>query len=72
MSSRLRHLLRTSAALVLVVLGLVGLILPLMPGIPFLIAGLAILGSDHPLRARIMRWLGRIRGTTTGPRESSR
>ena len=41
-------------------LGIVGLALPLLPGIPFLLVGLKLLGPDHPVTrptARLMqRW----------------
>ena len=34
---------------VLIICGLLGLILPIIPGIPLLIAGAALLGANHPL-----------------------
>jgi uncharacterized protein len=52
--------LRAGAGLVLVVSGLVGVILPIIPGLPLLLAGLAILGVDHPVlrpvTASLRRW----------------
>jgi uncharacterized membrane protein YbaN (DUF454 family) len=39
------------------VLGVVGLFLPLLPGIPLLIIGAALLGPDHPVRRMLSRWL---------------
>jgi hypothetical protein len=52
--------IRVVAGLVLLVVGLAGLVLPLLPGIPIMIAGFALLGSDHPLhvavRRRLERW----------------
>jgi len=56
-----RRLFRTSAGLALIAIGVLGLLLPVMPGIPFLVAGLAVLGTEHPVRARIVRWLRRLR-----------
>jgi uncharacterized membrane protein YbaN (DUF454 family) len=37
--------------------GIIGLVLPLIPGIPLLLAGAAVLGSDHPLVRNSKRWL---------------
>jgi uncharacterized membrane protein YbaN (DUF454 family) len=51
--------IRSAAGLVLVVVGVAGLVLPILPGIPILIAGLALLGTDHPLRVAITRRLHR-------------
>jgi uncharacterized membrane protein YbaN (DUF454 family) len=39
---------RTVAGIVLVVLGFLGLLLPVIPGIPLLVAGVALLGTGHP------------------------
>jgi len=47
----------------LVALGALGLVLPVIPGIPLLIAGVALLGPKHPLvrpvAERVARWRGR-------------
>jgi hypothetical protein len=53
--------IRTAAGVVLLVVGAAGLVLPLLPGIPLIIAGLALLGTDHPLRVAITRRLERWR-----------
>jgi len=41
-------------------LGLVGMVLPVLPGIPFLLAGVALLGTNHPwvrpFMARLRLW----------------
>lgn len=47
--------IRSVTGMVLVLLGLVGIVLPIIPGLPLLIAGVALLGADHPLRAFIDR-----------------
>lgn len=52
---------RTVAGLVLIALGLLGLLLPVMPGIPFLIAGVAMVGVDHPVLRPFRRFLARFR-----------
>src|SRR5262249_61495591 len=52
---RVMRRIRSIAGLTLVALGLVGIVLPLMPGVPLLLAGIALLGSDHPLRAIVER-----------------
>ncbi len=55
----MKRSIRTAAGLVLLVVGVAGLVLPVLPGIPILIAGLALLGADHPLRVAITRRLER-------------
>ena len=68
-------LLRAAAGMLLISAGMVGMILPIIPGIPFLLAGLFLLGPDHPLARsvrqhklvrpvfeRLERWRGTWRG----------
>jgi len=43
------QVVRVSGGMVLIVLGSVGTILLIIPGIPLLVAGLAIIGFEHPL-----------------------
>jgi len=38
-------------------LGIVGLALPLLPGIPLLIIGLALLGREDRVRSWLARWI---------------
>ena len=49
----------------MIALGLIGLVLPIMPTIPFLLAAVALLGRDHPLVRpfieRLDRWRKSIR-----------
>ena len=51
---------RVVTGLFLIGLGLVGTLLPVIPGIPLVVAGVALAGSDHPwirpLRERYHRW----------------
>lgn len=53
----------------LIALGLAGVLLPIMPGMPFLLIGAALLGHDHPLvrpfKKRLERWRGARRHATT-------
>lgn len=41
-------------------LGVIGVLVPIIPGLPFFIAGVALLGPDHPLvrrlRGRLKEW----------------
>jgi uncharacterized protein len=52
--------LRIGGGLILIAAGLLGVILPIIPGVPLLLAGLAILGVDHPVlrpvTASLRRW----------------
>ena len=53
----LKRGLRVTAGLVLVVLGLLGLALPIMPGWVFVIPGLMILGREFHWARRLLDWL---------------
>ena len=52
---------RTIVGYALLAAGVAGVLLPLIPGIPFLIGAIAVLGSDHalirPWKDRIDRWI---------------
>jgi hypothetical protein len=45
----LRKHLKVVGGCTLIFLGLLGMILPIIPGIPILVAGVAMLGTDHPI-----------------------
>jgi uncharacterized membrane protein YbaN (DUF454 family) len=55
-----RSALRTAVGLLLVLLGLIGMLLPIMPGLPLVIVGVAMIGLDHPIIrpfvSRLKRW----------------
>jgi len=70
--SRPSEILRTTVGLILIVAGILGLVLPIVPGIPLLLAGLAILGTEHPVRVAVIRWLRRWRVISDRPPDSSR
>jgi uncharacterized protein YqgC (DUF456 family) len=51
-----RHL-KIAAGLALLIVGVAGLVLPIIPGVPLLVAGAAILGPRHPIiRPFSVRW----------------
>jgi hypothetical protein len=52
----MRHALRVGLGVVLVLVGIAGLILPIMPGWVFLIPGLVILGDYFPPIKRLLHW----------------
>ena len=57
---RTRHkMIRRISAYVLLGLGVAGLALPLLPGIPLLILGVALLEPNHPLKRKLGRWISR-------------
>ena len=64
--SRLRQL--TGSFLLWV--GVAGVLLPLVPGTPFLLAGLALLGTDQTAIERVRRWTQWIRGVRLRAPES--
>jgi uncharacterized membrane protein YbaN (DUF454 family) len=65
-------MIRTVAGVALVGLGLIGMLVPVLPGIPLLLAGVALLGSDHPwvrpCMARLRSWR-RGGARAAGPRQ---
>jgi uncharacterized membrane protein YbaN (DUF454 family) len=40
---------RAVAGIAMITLGVVGCLLPIIPGVPFLVGGVALLGTRHPL-----------------------
>jgi len=54
--------LRLGIGVFLVVIGIIGLILPIMPGWIFLIPGLIILGERFPAIHRLLEWAKRKAG----------
>ncbi len=55
----MRKTLRLATGIGLVVLGILGLILPIMPGWVFLIPGLIILSDFFPPVKRVLEWAKR-------------
>jgi uncharacterized membrane protein YbaN (DUF454 family) len=52
----LKKWFRIGLGIVLVLVGVIGLILPIMPGWVFLIPGLVILGEYFPPIRRVLNW----------------
>ncbi len=52
----MRAFLRITLGIVLVIVGIIGWILPVVPGFPFLIPGLIILGEYFPPVRRLLDW----------------
>jgi len=48
-------------ALPLIAVGLVGVVVPFVPGLPFLILGVTLIGVDHPLVRPARRLIERFR-----------
>jgi len=59
--------IRKAFGIVLIVTGFVAIPIPIIPGIPLIAAGAAMLGSDHPLVRSGWTWL-RNRGILTQER----
>ncbi|HEV8412893.1 MAG TPA: hypothetical protein VGQ49_04815 [Bryobacteraceae bacterium] len=60
----MRHIFRTVIGVGLLILGVIGSLLPVIPGFVFFAAGIAVLGTDHaivrrfhPLVLRVRAWL---------------
>ncbi|MCX6620770.1 MAG: hypothetical protein NTY38_06765 [Acidobacteria bacterium] len=52
----MRKLLRLATGILLVLVGIIGLLLPIMPGWVFLIPGLVILADYFPPVRRLVDW----------------
>jgi uncharacterized membrane protein YbaN (DUF454 family) len=64
----LAKLLELVGGLALVILGIVGLILPILPGWVFLIPGLLILARHFHWARRLVQWAEQMRDKATGKR----
>lgn len=64
----MKSILRIASGIFLVILGITGLILPIMPGWVFLIPGLVILSDYFPPLKRLLHWAKRKFERTTGRR----
>ena len=61
-----------AAGFLMIALGLIGLVLPIMPTIPFLLAGVALLGRDHPVVRPFIKRLDRWRKSIRWKREEEK
>ena len=52
---------RSIGGVLLVVVGLLGLVFPVIPGVPLLMAGVAVLGPQHPVVRPVVGWFRQIR-----------
>lgn len=64
-----RGRLRVLAGMVLLAAGVLGTLLPVLPGFPLIVAGMAVLGPDHPwsraVTDRLRQWRERLRKERT-------
>ena len=62
-----RRTARTVGGFTLIGVGIIGTLLPIIPGIPMVIAGVALVGPGHrvlrPVMTRIERWRRRKQGS---------
>lgn len=63
---------REIVGVLLLVVGLVGLALPIIPGVPLLLAGVALTGKDHPFVRPVLDRLRRLRARWQGRRAPAR
>ena len=55
------HLARTILGVGLLILGVIGSLLPVVPGFVFFAAGIAVLGTDHVIVRRMRPYVYRVR-----------
>lgn len=61
LSAGWRHA-RAPMGVVLVLIGLVGILVPIVPGAPLLMLGVALLGREHSLIRLLVGWVARCPG----------
>jgi len=55
------HIVRTTIGVALLILGVIGSLLPIIPGFVFFAAGIAVLGTDHIIVRRLLPYFHRLR-----------
>jgi uncharacterized protein YqgC (DUF456 family) len=55
------HIVRTIIGVGLLILGVIGSLLPVVPGFVFFAAGIAVLGTDHVIVRRLQPYVRRMR-----------
>ena len=55
------HIVRTVCGVGLLILGVIGSLLPVVPGFVFFAAGIAVLGTDHVIVRRFRPYVLRVR-----------
>lgn len=55
------HIVRTILGVGLLILGVIGTLIPVMPGFVFFAAGIAVLGTDHAIVRRFRPYVLRVR-----------
>jgi len=55
------HVVRTVIGVALLILGVIGSLLPIIPGFVFFAAGIAVLGTDHVIVRRLLPYFHRLR-----------
>jgi len=55
------HVVRTVIGVALLILGVIGTLLPIVPGFVFFAAGIAVLGTDHVIVRRFVPYFQRLR-----------
>ena len=66
------RVLRVAAGLLLLLLGVIGLFLPILQGVLMILAGLALLGRDFPWSRAITEWLANFVRKRAARRRGSR
>ena len=54
------HIVRTILGVALIILGVIGSLLPVVPGFVFFAAAIAVLGSDHVIVRRVQPYVLRV------------